>query len=168
MNNLALNNFIRFFGLILLQVFVLNQVNLFGFVNPMVYILWVVLYPIKKEQGTFLLLSFLLGIFIDIFMNSGGINAAATLFIAFIRMPILKMILGKSDFDFVSFNLRAIAFNKAFFYISFLTFLHHFIIFGLEYFSFSEFTSIISKTLLTSIFTILISIIGILLFSKKK
>lgn len=168
MNNLVLNNIIKFISLLLLQVLVLNHVNLFGFINPLVYIVWVLLFPIKKNKATLLLLSFLLGLSIDFFSDSGGIHAAATLFIAYIRIPVLNAILGKSDFDYVLFNLRSIAFIKAFSFIAILTFIHHFVVFSLEYFSFNSISSILYNTLLTGIFTIILSILGIILFTKRK
>ncbi len=168
MNNLTLSNSIRFIGLVLLQALVLNHINLFGYLNPFAYIIWIFLFPIRKSQSLFLIASFLLGLSVDFFSDSGGVNAAATLFIAFIRLPILKAILKKSDFDYLLFNLRALSIDKIFLYITTLTIIHHFIVFSLEYFSFSDFTTIISNTFFTSIFTILVSILGILLFVKKK
>ena len=102
------------------------------------------------------------------FSDSGGINAAATLFIAFIRLPVLKMVLNKTEFDYLLFNFKTVSLSNAFIFISILTIIHHFIVFGLAYFSFQDFISVISKTLLTSIFTILIIILGISLLTKKK
>ena len=168
MNNLIISNSIRFIGLVLLQVLVLNHVNLFGYLNPLIYIVWVFLFPIRKNQSLFLIGSFLLGLSIDFFSNSGGINAAATLFIAYVRLPILKAVLRKSDFDFLLFKLRTISIDKIFIYITTLTIIHHFIVFTLEYLSLNAFTTIISNTFFTSIFTILLSTFGILLFVKKK
>ena len=168
MTNLVLNNSVRFLGLVLLQVLILNNLNLFGFINPMVYIIWVILFPIRKNQSTFLILSFLLGLTVDFFSNSGGINAGATLLIAYLRLPILRAVLKKYDFDFLLFNLRTISFGKAFLFISILTLLHHFTVFSLEYFSINSYQTIISNTILTSIFTIILSILGIILFTKKK
>lgn len=168
MNNLILTNSLRFIALILLQVFVFNHIHLFGYINPLVYITWVFLFPIRKNINTLLIFSFLLGLSIDFFSDSGGINAAATLFIAFIRLPILKTILGKSDFDYILFNLRSIAFGKTILFISILTVIHHFIIFSLSYFSFNDIMIIISNTVYTSIFSIIIIALGIVLFTKKK
>jgi rod shape-determining protein MreD len=168
MNNLILVNIIRFVSLLLIQVLILNHVNLFGFINPMIYIIWVFLFPLRKNKTLFLILSFLLGLSVDFFSDSGGINAAATLFIAYYRLPILKAILNKSDIDYLLFNLRGISFGKAFTFILTLTFIHHFIIYSLEYFSFSSVSTILSNTFSTGIFTIIISILGIVLFSKKK
>jgi hypothetical protein len=134
----------------------------------MVYIAWVFLYPVRKTRGLFLILSFLLGISIDFFSDSGGVNAFAITFIAYFRLPILMAVLRKSDLDYAQFNLKSLSINKIILFISILTVIHHFIIFSLEYFSFSEFLNIISSTILTSFFTILISFLGITLFTKKK
>jgi hypothetical protein len=109
-----------------------------------------------------------LGISIDFFLDSGGINAFAITFIAYLRLPILRAILQRPDFDYLQFNLRTISINKAFLFIATVTIIHHFIVFSLEYFNFNAILSIISNTILTSIFTILISTLGIVLFTKKK
>ncbi|HCE54721.1 MAG TPA: rod shape-determining protein MreD [Lutibacter sp.] len=151
-----------------LQVLILNYVNIFGHINPMVYIVWVFLYPVRKTRSLFLILSFLLGISIDFFSDSGGVNAFAITFIAYFRLPILMAVLKKSDLDYGQFNLKTLSANKIILFISILTVIHHFIVFSLEYFSFSEFLNIISNTFLTSIFTIMISFLGITLFAKKK
>jgi rod shape-determining protein MreD len=168
MNNLTLVNLFRFISLVLLQVVVFNHVNLFGFINPMIYIAWVFLFPFRKNISILLILSFALGLTIDFFSDSGGINAAATLFIAYIRLPILKIVLKRSDFDFLLFNLKTVPFGKALVFITVLTIIHHFIVFSLAYFSFNDFLSVIGNTLITSIFSVIIIISGILLFTKKK
>jgi len=168
MNNLIIQNTFRFIVLVLLQVLVLNHIDLFGYLNPMVYIIWVVLFPIRKNQTALLVFSFLLGLSIDVFSDSGGINAAATLCIAYLRLPILKAVLRKSDFDFILFNIRSIAFSKALLFIIILIGIHHFIVFSLEYFSFSNFLTVISTTFFTSIFTLVISILGMLIFTSRK
>ena len=168
MNNEGLKSTLRFVVLLILQVLVLNHFNLFGFINPMVYIVWVILFPIQKDKSLVLILSFLLGLAIDFFSDSGGINAAATLFIAYTRVPILNMVLGKSDFDYVLFNIKSIPTIKAITYISLITFIHHFIIFGLEFYSLSAILSILSNTFITGLFTITIIVLGIHLFSKQK
>lgn len=168
MNNEGLNSFIRFIVFLLLQVLVLNHFNLFGFINPLVYIVWVILYPIHKSKTALLLFSFLLGLSVDFFSDSGGINAAATLFIAYFRLPILNMVLGKSDFDHVLFNLRNIPLIKSITYISLITFIHHFIIFGLEYYSINAILTILYNTFITGFFTITLIVLGVILFTNKK
>jgi len=158
---------VRFILLVLFQVLVFNHINLFGYINPFIYISWVFLFPVRKSKSLLLLTSFFLGILIDVFSDSGGIHTAAILFIAYFRLPVLKMVMGKSDFDYVLFNLKNLTLNKLLLFITILTLLDTFMVFLLDYFSLSDIGAIFSNTILTSIFTILISFFGILLFTKK-
>lgn len=168
MNNPIATNSVRFILLILAQVLIFNNINLFGHYNPYIYIIFIFLYPLKKEIGTFLVLSFLLGLSIDFFNDSGGINAAATLLIAYIRIPVLNAILRKTDYDYLLFNLRSISFDKSLIFISILTIIHHITLFTLEYFSLKDLGSILSKSIVSSFLTILLSVIVIILFTSKK
>ena len=168
MTNNILQNIIFFIGLFLLQVILLNNIDLFGYVDPFLYILFVFIYPLKKESALFLFLCFLLGLLIDIFSNSGGTNAAATLFIAYIRLPILKGILRRSEIDYVVFNITKQPFLKMLSYVSILAFIHSLIVFTLEYFKFSDIGIILSRTIYTSIFTIILTIFSLILLTRKK
>ena len=168
MNRENINIAILFIGLILLQLIVLNNINFLGYINPFLYILFIFLYPLKKIDFSLILLSFFLGLFIDIFSNSGGINAAATLFIAFIRIPVLQSVIGNREIDFNSVSIKKLPFYKLLYYITILTFIHHLIVFGLEYFKWNNFKIIIIKTVLTSIFTIILILISFTFISRKR
>ena len=151
-----------------MQVILLNNIELFGYINPFLYVLFVILFPFSKNRGTVLFFSFLLGLSIDMFLNSGGTNAAATLFIAYIRLPLLKTVLRKPEIDYVVFNILKQPFLKILVYVTFLIFIHSFIVFGLEYFKFSDLGLILSRTFLTSIFTIILTIFSLILLSRNK
>ncbi len=168
MNSNILQNIILFFVLLFLQVTILNNVQFLGYINPFLYVLFVIVYPYRKDRGIILLSSFLLGLFIDFFLNSGGTNAAATLFVAYIRLPLLKWILGKNEIDFPVFNITKQPFLKVLTYVSFIVLTHSLIIFSLEYFKFSLLGTLLSKTLLTSIFTILLIMFSLVLLTKRK
>lgn len=133
----------------------------------MPYVLWIILYPIKKDKMPYLLGAFTLGLLVDFFSDSGGINAAASLFIAYFRLSFLKIVLQKTDIDFTSFNIHSIPLLKFLYYTFLLSFVHHFIVFGLEYFDFQQWYSILAKTFITSIFTTFICFVGKVLFLKK-
>ncbi len=167
MNRDHINTFLLFTGLVLLQIVILNNINFLGYINPFLYILFIFLYPIKKLDSTLLILAFILGLCIDMFSNTGGVNAAATLFIAFVRIPVLKSVLGKKEIDFNAISLRKLPFLKFMSFIALLTFLHHFIVFGLEYFKWDNLAIIMLKTFLTSIFTIILVLISFIFVVKK-
>lgn len=168
MNNPILKNIARFFFLLLLQTTILNNVNFLGYLNPMIYVLWVLLFPVKKNKSYILISSFFLGLCIDFFSNSGGINAFAITFIAYIRLSVLKYVLRKSDFDFITFNIKKIPLSKTIFYFAILIIIHHFLIYSLSYFSLEHYSKIFSKTFISAIFTLLLSILAVLLINKKK
>ncbi|MGB1450762.1 MAG: rod shape-determining protein MreD, partial [Marinirhabdus sp.] len=86
----------RFFTLVLVQVVVLDHINLFGYINPYLYIYFIVLYPFTGNRGLIILLGFLLGLTIDVFSDTGGVHAAATTFIAYARPAFLKISFGVS------------------------------------------------------------------------
>jgi len=168
MNRENINSALLFIGLILLQVIVLNNINFLGFINPFFYIWFVFLYPIKKDDASVLILSFLLGLIIDMFADSGGINAAATLLIAFIRIPVLQSVLGKREIDYAAMNIFKLPFPKLLGYVVILTTVHHFVVFGMEYFKWIKFGTIILNTVLTSIFTIILTLISFTFVMRKR
>ncbi|WP_435137088.1 rod shape-determining protein MreD [Formosa sp. A9] len=166
MNNSTLLHIFRFVILVLVQVVVLNHINFLGYINPYLYILFIVLYPIKNNRLLFLLFSFLLGLTIDMFSDSGGVHAAACVSITYLRPLILKWSFG-SAYEHNSIKFNTIEFGTKLLYISILTLIHHCILFLLEVFNFSEIILTLQKTLFSSIFTILLCTIVTIIFSKR-
>ncbi|MDD2985041.1 rod shape-determining protein MreD [Flavobacterium sp.] len=167
MNSAVILNIIRFSLLILAQVAVFNKINLFGFVNPYPYILFILLYPVNGNKNGLLLASFLLGISMDMFSNSGGVHAAACVTLAYLRPTFFKFSFGLSyEYQTVKINDRLTPERFSFILISVLT--HHLILFLLEIFRFSFFWNILLRTILSTIFTLALCIILIYLFKPSK
>jgi hypothetical protein len=80
----------RFVALVLLQVLVLDNIQLGGYINPFPYIYFILILPINTGRLTLLFFGFLLGITLDVFSATGGIHAAACTLIAFYRPFLLK------------------------------------------------------------------------------
>lgn len=166
--NKSFYNIFLFFFLLLLQVLVLNNVLLFDYVNPYIYIVFTFVYPFRKNRFPFLTYAFLLGLCVDFFTDTGGINAFATLFIAYIRFYFFKRIFQKSESEYELFNLNQENFSNVFNYVVSLTIIHHFILFSLANFSLSNFSIVLINTLLSSIFTLVLYFLGSFIFSKKQ
>ncbi len=74
-----------FFGLVVMQVLILNKIHVLGFITPFLYIYFLLKLPTGTSRNLLLLLGFTLGIVIDMFSNTPGMNAAACVFLAFVR-----------------------------------------------------------------------------------
>lgn len=157
-----------FVFLVFLQVFVLNNILFLGYINPYLYIIFVFLYPLKKNRFTFLLLSFALGLSIDFFSDSGGIHAFSILTIAYCRLFFIKVFFRKFEVDFPFFQLNLEPFGKKFNYVVTLTLLHHFLLFSFANFSFNNISQVILNTVYSSIFTLILYFLSIYIFSKKQ
>ena len=166
MNSIFSIHTVRFIALAIFQVLILNHINFLGYINPYVYILFIALYPIKSNRILLLLLSFLLGLTIDLFLDTGGIHAAASVFIAYVRPVILKTSFG-TIYEHQSIKFNSVDFGSKLTYYTLLTVLHHLVLFSLEIFSISKIIFVLQKTLLSSIFTILISVVMTIIFSRK-
>ena len=163
------NNFILLISFILLvffQTLVFNNLYLFGFINPMVYILFLVIYRFDYDQTFLIISSFILGFSIDFFSQSGGAHTISSLTIGFLRPTIIKYIFSVSSEIPVSFQNDNRVLDK-YLFLSFIVGLHHFLYFTLVYFNLEATSLIIKNTLLTFIFSlILISLISIF-YSKS-
>ncbi len=167
MNSTLIKNSVRFVALVLLQVVVLNNINFLGYINPYLYILFIFFYPLKPNRGLFLLAAFLLGLTIDFFTDSGGINAAASVTAAYIRPVILRFAFGIS-YELQGVKLQNVSPIQRFTYLSLLILAHHFILFSLDFFSFTHILSIVKRTLFSGGFTLVLCLIVIPLFSPRK
>ena len=151
---------IMFISLILVQVLILNQVQFNGFVNPYVYILFILLLPLNTPRYILLILAFVLGVIVDIFLNSLGVHAAASVFIAYIRPFIVRVISNReedrSDYPGVKQNTLGWFLS----YVSIMVFLHHIVLFYLEVFSFSHFFVTLGRTVISSVFSIFIIVLS--------
>lgn len=164
---ISLKHIFSLIGLLFLQVFVLNNIQFLGYVNPYVYIAFVFFYPLNKNRFPFLILCFLLGLGIDFFSDSGGINAASILVIAYLRIFFIKTYFKKLPADFTFFKLETEPFGKVLTFLVTLTLIHHFIFFFLTNFSFKNGLIVLMNTLFSAVFTLLLILLGSFIFRRK-
>ncbi|GGG90690.1 rod shape-determining protein MreD [Polaribacter pacificus] len=157
-----------FFTLLFLQVFVLNNILFLGYINPYLYVAFVIFYPLKEERFSLLLFSFLLGLSVDFFTDSGGIHAFSLLFVAYIRLTLIKLVFKKSSLDYLLFDLNKEPYGKVFNFVMIIIITHHFLLFFLANFSFNNLTSVLTQTVYSSIFTAILFFLGNSLFRNKK
>lgn len=163
---LLIQNIARLFLLLIIQLFVLNNIRFLGYINPYIYLMFFLMLPVKFPRWLELIIAFVVGLIIDSFLNTPGIHAFSTVLLSFLRAPVINIYTSVEEGanpepSFHSFG--AAAFIK---YVVTLVLIHHFVFYFIEIFSFENFWSDLFKTVLNSTVTILI-ILGVLSLKKK-
>lgn len=151
--------------LIALQIFVLNRITLFGKYTPVLYPVFVMFYPFFRNKFQFLALSFLLGLGIDSFLYTWGINAFATVTIAYFRTLIFRTSTDTST-DFFSF--QSLQWSQYLFFIFLSIFLHQFLVQYIEFFKLSRLLGIFINVLASSAISFVFIILYALAFKIKQ
>ncbi len=167
MNSALLINIARFILLLAVQILIFNNMNFLGYINPYPYILFIILYPVNGNKTGLLVASFFLGIIMDMFSNSGGVHAASCLILAYYRPYIFKFSFGLS-YEYQTIRLNDVLTPERFSFILIAVVMHHFTLFLLEVFRLNFLWEILLKTILSTIFTILICIIIIYIIKPNK
>lgn len=151
--------------LVALQIFVLNRITVFGKYTPVLYPVFIMFYPFFRNRFVFLGLSFLLGLGIDAFLGTWGINAFATTIIAYFRTIIFRTSTDTST-DFFSF--QSLQWSQFLFFIFSSIFLHQFVVQYVEFFKLSRFFEIFFNILATSLISFVFILIYALAFKIKQ
>lgn len=155
-----------FFGLILLQVVLFSKMSIGGYV-PYIYILFILRFPIRFNKSLFLLCSFLLGLILDVFYNSGGVHAAACTIMAYIRPLVLRFSFGR-NYEYQTIKLTKVSLSARIAYVSILTVTHHLVLFVLETFNFEFFLFTLKNIIFSSVYTIFMCLLLVTLFKNRK
>lgn len=158
-----------FLLLLLSQILVFNNIQWGGYINPYIYILFIMLLPIDVPGWLLLTLAFITGLIVDMFLNSMGIHAAATVFMAFCRPMVIRLISVKSDFEPGTIpNLSNQKMSWIMTYSTPMVLAHHVPLFFLEVFRFAEFWSTMSRIIQSSLFSLVFIVIAYLIIGKNK
>ena len=161
MTIIFLKNIGRFIFLILFQVLILNNIQLSGYINPYFYIYFILLLPFETPRWLLMLSAFLLGISLDAFTNTFGLNATACVLMAFVRPFVITTISTGTEFMIGhSPSLKNQGIKWFTYYSIILVLVHHFALFYLEIFRFTEFFQTLLRVLLSSLFTMIIIFIA--------
>lgn len=123
--------------LVLTQVTVFNHICLFGVAVPLVFIYLIVRLPITLSLNIVLTIAFFLGLIIDIFSDTYGMNTIACTVMAMLRKPILSLYVPREEDlsrpEPSMFSLGTVTYLK---YLLTLTLLYCTLIFTIEAFTF--------------------------------
>ena len=167
MNNRLIINILRFIGLLLLQVLVIDNIRLGYYVHPYIYVLFIFLLPFNIPQWQLLLLGFFSGFSVYLINDTTVLNATATIMMAFVRPFVINAMTRRKDInpnDEPSLNNMGISWFIV--YSVLLLAIHNVTLFMLEAFSFKLIGVVLTQTLM-SVFSSLMLIFIILLLFKK-
>ena len=172
MNNLIFSNIIRLFILILVQSIILQQIQLggdsFNYISLFIYPLFLLLLPLKTSKISLVLIGFGLGLIIDVFYNSPGVHAGATLFTAVMRPAILNIWEPREGYNVNhGLTIRNYGFNWFLKYAGSMFFIHLLIYFILEIFTPVYSMEIFLRTLFSFLFSMVLVFIYMFLFTPK-
>jgi len=161
MINRILRHIIFFVLLILLQVLFFNNIQFSGYVNPYIYIMFILLLPVEIPSWLLLLLSFATGLIIDFFTGSPGMHTSATVLAGFVRPQILTVLSPRDGYEpGASPSMLTYGFRWFLIYSLTIILIHHTALFYLEVFRLSEFFRTMLRVLLSSLFSLTFILLG--------
>ena len=156
----------QFFLLLFLQSFLLNNINLFGFINPNLYLLFIIVYRLDGNPTLLIITGFLMGLLLDLLTQGSGGHTVATLTIAFLRLSIIKFSFGV-NYDVPMGMIKGSLLRQRLLYFMLMVVIHHLVLYSIVYFSLDNTITILKNTLFTSFFTFIMVFISLGLFREK-
>jgi len=166
MNRKSLILLTSFISLLFFQIFVFNNMNIFGFINPMIYLVFFFFFNFDSDQTLFIFVCFLLGFSTDFFSQSGGAHTIATLVVSYLRPILIRNSYGVTSEVPVSFQSDTRKINK-FTFLSLILILHHLIYFSVVFFNWNAIYLILKSTFLTFIFSLILSVMVLNFYRKS-
>ena len=152
-----------------IQVLILNNIHLFRIATPFLYVYVIIKTPVNVSRSTMIIVSFLLGIVIDMFSNTLGMHAAACSLAGMIRNPLIFTFSEKELTENTLPSYRTLGVGAFMKYVISLVALHHITLFLIESISFFDPVFLSFRIFATVILTVLfIFIVEAFIIERKK
>ncbi len=160
--------FISFLVFLGAQIFLFDNMVLFGNTFCFVYIAFILFLPFNINSMLLITLAFASGLFTDIFYNTMGVNAAATVLIAFLRKPWISLITPPGGYEDINAPaVRLLGLSWFVYYVFPLVFIHHLLLFQIEAGHFLIGWFVFKKVMASAIFTSTVLILIQYLFYRN-
>jgi hypothetical protein len=155
-----------FVGYVLLQVPLLHKFILFDVAFSFFYLGFLLFFPLGQNPILRLMAGFLTGLFIDLFSNTPGLHASVCTFIMLFRDTWLRFILEYEE-GALDMNIYILKMRGVWLYVLPLIFIHHLMIFWINYGSWMGLFLTFDRILASTIFSFLSILLINLVISKK-
>jgi rod shape-determining protein MreD len=150
------------------QVLILDNIHLFRIATPLLYLYVIVKIPANISRSPTILISFFLGLVMDIFSNTLGMHTAACTLAGMFREPIMYAFSGKELLEESSPSYRTLGINGFIKYVSLIVAIHHIALFSIESISFFDPVFLLLRIIASVILTmLLIFIVEAFNFERK-
>lgn len=170
MNANPLRYLLFFVILVLVQVLTLNNVHLFGYASPYLYIWFIILLPYATPRYLTLFWGFLLGAILDLMNATPGIHAFATTLaagVSILALPYFMPHEDERDRVHIIPSMRSLGIGAFVKYSVLIVFVHHFALYAIEAFSFNHFFHLFFRVIVSTLFTLLL-ILSLEYFKMKR
>lgn len=148
----------RYLLVMLLQVLLFDQLQLWGACHPYIYVLCLLMMPITLPHNVDMLIGAFAGFIMDIFCNSLGVHMAACILLMYIRPYLIGFIVNDKDRLNEQISLHAIGMEALLKYTVIMVLIHHLTVFSLAAWSWSHMGFVLLETIVSSTITILLVI----------
>lgn len=145
-----------FVGLVLAQVLLFNKIYLFGLATPFVYVYFILALDKEVDKNKLMLLAFVLGLVVDVFCNTPGVNAGASVLLAFSRERLLRLFMPREEFENFEPSIGSMGIWPFLRYAFLAVLLHHSALFLLEAFSFAHIGYLLLRILCSALLTVML------------
>lgn len=83
--------------LLIIQVLIASHIMLFGVAMPIIFVYLLIRLPLDMNVKWVLTLAFLLGLIVDIFSDTPGVNALSCTILAILRIPVARLYTGNDE-----------------------------------------------------------------------
>ena len=159
-------NFIVYSLMLVIQLYIFNHFNLLGFITPFIYIIIFILYKTTYNKTILIIVGFIIGMIVDLSLQTYGCHTLASITVCFFRSKIEKYSFGINS----NLPLAMIKGTKSvnrLSYFGIIILVHTLIYYTLLFFSLNFISTILYYTIVNSIVTfILVWIISQLVYKK--
>lgn len=145
---------VTFVVLILLQVFIFDNINILGYVSPYIYILIIIMLPMQISTSVLMLIGFGTGAIMDLISGNAGLSVMVTTWIAFTRPFVLEIVCGRDTINEGGTpSIKTMGRSHFIVYISLMTLLYNTPYFLLENMTLTDISHTALRVVFSSIFT---------------
>ena len=163
-----LKYFFGFVLLVFLQIVLLNRIHFWGYATPLLYIYFILKLPVGMKEVSVLFIAASIGLIIDFFNYTLGLNMLACTIIGFCQPYfVCKLFSPRDATDSFVPSLKTLGFLRFAGYAALLTLIHHLALFAVESFSFLDITVLLIRIGSSFIFTLALILLVDLIFLKK-